>query len=157
MFYPTVKFDSLVPQLGVMRQELERAFEAVESGGHRSARGLCPLSMWHDERHVYIEADVPGFGESDLDVQFQDGRLRIRGERTLAEDQSFDHNERAFGTFERSVAVSESIDPTTIEADLANGLLRITLSRKPEAQPVSVSIRNGSDSVRKLSDDSHVV
>jgi len=87
--------------------------------------------MWHDKSRVYIEADVPGFAESDLDLQFEDGKLRIRGKRQFGEDhRKFEHNERFYGRSERAVALSDVIDPESIDAELAHGVLKITLSKK---------------------------
>lgn len=155
MLYPTVKFDSLIPHFGAMRRDLERAFDEVEANGLRRGKSMCPLSMWHDDSRVYIEADVAGFAESDLDLQFDDGKLWIRGERKLADDHpTFEHNERFYGRFERAVTLSDVVDPDSIDAELAHGVLRITLSKKPEAQPRMISIRNGSSSVKKLSGES---
>lgn len=149
-------FDSLIPTFGTMRRDLQRAFNEVGSNGHDVQSGMCPLSMWHDVGHVYLTADVPGFAESDLDLQFEDGKLWIRGERRLADDHpKFDHNERSFGRFERMVRLSDVVDPSTIDAELKNGVLTITLSKRPEAQPRTISIRGGgADSAKKLSDES---
>ncbi len=116
---------------------------------------MCPLSMWYDEGQVYVEVDVPGFIESDLDVQFEDGKLWIRGERKLADEHpGFEHNERFYGRFERAVSLTDVVDPAMIDAELAHGVLRITLSKRPEAQPRSIAIRSGSPPLKKLSDES---
>ena len=133
-----VKLDSLIPALGSMRRELERAFDDV---GSRSQCVSCPLSVWHDDDRLYIEADVPGFSEKDLELNFEDEKLWIRGERLRAEDRTFDHNERRFGKFERAVVVSDTYDPASIDASLDNGVLSIVLSKRPEAKPRTIEIR----------------
>ena len=155
MLYPTVKFDSLIPHFGTMRRDLERAFEQFESNGVHKEYRTCPLSLWHDEQRVYIRADVPGYTSDDLDLQFDDGKLWIRGERRLSEDHpKFEHNERYFGKFERAVVLSDIVDTESIDAELQDGVLTITLTKRPEAQPRSIAIRNGSHSVKKISDES---
>ncbi len=40
-----------------------------------------PLSMWQDESNVYIEADVPGLAEGDIDVTVHEEMVTISGER----------------------------------------------------------------------------
>ena len=40
-----------------------------------------PLSMWEDEQNVYVEIDIPGVTDKDIDVAVHDGTLVIRGER----------------------------------------------------------------------------
>lgn len=149
-------FDSLLPTFGSMRRDFERALGEVEAKGNVAARyGYSPLSMWQDEQHVYVHVDVPGMAHEELDVQFDDGKLWIRGERKWTKkDASFDYNERRFGRFERAVLLSDMIDPSSIDATLEDGVLCITLMKKPEAQPRSITIKHRSSPVKKLSEES---
>ena len=59
--------------------------------------------------------------------------------------QDFHLRERRFGSFVRSVRVPETIDADKIEAAFKNGVLKVTLPKKPEAQkPVrKIEVRGG--------------
>lgn len=106
------------------------------------------MSLWQDENAVYIEMDVPGIALSDLSVVVENGKLMIRGERKSVDRPSeFLHEERFFGQFERTVALNEWADPSSIEATLRDGVLSIKLSKKPEAkrQHVAINYCNGTD------------
>jgi HSP20 family protein len=95
--------------------------------------------------------DVPGIALADLDVSVENGKLTIKGERKAAERTSdYLHEERFFGQFERTVALNEWVDPSTIEATLSDGVLHLKLSKKPEAkrQKVSINYCDGSDAKR---------
>lgn len=144
--------NSLLPGLGSMRREMQRALEDVGGNGLRTV-SRCPITMWQDEGSVYVHADVPGLTREDLDLQFEDGKLWIRGERQWFGDDGFVHNERSFGKFERAILLSDVIDPSSIDARLEDGVLIIQLMKKPEAQPRKISIRH-EGSKKNLSDDS---
>ncbi len=121
------------------------------NGSADMVRKVAPLSLWSDGNSVFIDMDVPGIALADLDVAFENGKLTIRGERKAAERTSDSlHEERFFGKFERTVALSDWVDPSTIEATLSDGVLRLKLSKKPEAQrqKVTINYSNGSDAKR---------
>lgn len=102
----------------------------------------APLSVWEDERGVYIEVDVPGLQPDDVDVRIEDGTLRISGERSpLQREQKCWYEERSFGRFERIIGLADTVDPSTVEASLRDGVLRLTLHKRPEAQPQRVTVR----------------
>lgn len=150
------EFDSLMPAFGSMRRELEKAFTEVTGNGHTaSARTFCPISFWQDQKQIHIQMDVPGMTQDQLNLQFDDGKLWIRGERTWADDKvAFEYNERRYGRFERAVALPDSADPSSIDALLSDGVLHITFAKRPEAQPQSIRIRYNAGSKTNLSEKS---
>ena len=151
----STNMNSLLPALGSMRREVQRALDDVSRNGFQNATVPCPISMWQDEGSVHVHADVPGMTQDDLDLQFEDGKLWIRGERKWFGEDGFVHNERTFGKFERAILLSDVVDPSSIDARLEDGVLIIHLMKKPEAQPQKIAIRHESgSSKKKLSDDS---
>lgn len=131
-------------------RDFERDIPWNGSGTADVVRKIAPLSMWGDGNAVYIDMDVPGIALADLDVSVEDGKLTIRGERKTAERKSdFMHEERFFGQFERTVALNEWVDPSTIEATLSDGVLHLKLSKKPEAQRQKIAINYCADSDAK--------
>ena len=143
----TTRLSSYMPGsfVNTVRRELDEAFN--QALGNRAAQleqaFSLPLTIWGDDEHVYVHADVPGFDRESLDVVYKDGQLWIRGERKVTRDDGkYWHNERMFGQFERAVAIPDTIDPGSIEAELVDGVLMITLSKKPEAQPTRIAIKS---------------
>jgi HSP20 family protein len=131
-------------------RDFERDFPWNGNGPSDVARKVAPLSMWSDGNAVYIDMDVPGIALADLDVSVENGKLTIRGQRKAAE-QAHEclHEERFFGQFERTVALSEWVDPSSIEATLRDGVLHVKLSKKPEAQRQKIAISYCADSDAK--------
>ena len=81
--------------------------------------------------------------EKDIDVKVSDGNLTIKGEKQEEkEEKKKDYylQERRFGSFERRFRVPEGVDIDKIEASFKNGVLTVTLPKKPEAQAASKKI-----------------
>lgn len=145
--YPTLttaRLRSFFPEFQHMRREMDEAFQqlAGSNGNGSSWQGVgAALSVWEQDDHIYIELDVPGFTQNDLEMTFEDGRLVLRGERKLPQDQrKYWHNERGYGRFERVIALPDYADPNTVEANLENGVLYISIAKREEAKPKKIAI-----------------
>ena len=102
----------------------------------------APVAIWDDNQHVFVEVEVPGLTQDDLEVVVHQGNLRIWGERKLPDgDRNYWHNERTFGRFERLIALPDVVDPDSINAEMRAGILSIALQKRPEAQPKKVCIK----------------
>ncbi len=131
-------------------RELDREFPWNGDSAGTLARKIAPLAMWEDGNAFFIDVDVPGIALADLEISVEKGRLLIRGERKAAECKEVTHDERFFGQFERMIALGQWVDPGTIEATLSDGVLHLTLSKKPESQRQKVAIHycDGADAKR---------
>lgn len=79
--------------------------------------------------HGYdVEIPVPGFKPEDVDVTYQDDVVSVNAK-----------SERR--SFTRSFTVPEDVDPEKIEARVENGMLVLTLARRPEAQPRRIAVK----------------
>ncbi len=123
------------------RREFQKAFGDGSNGQRLVARGYAPLSVWEDQHQLHIEVDVPGLQPGDVDVTVEDGKLSIRGERKPTAAAQGRYEERAFGRFERVIALADTIDATSVEAQLRDGILSVALNKKPESQPQKVVVR----------------
>jgi HSP20 family protein len=100
-----------------------------------------PVALWQDEDHFYIEAELPGLTEQDVDVTVHNGMLFIRGERKPEEGRQYLYNGRAWGRFERVITLPEAVDADNVQAELANGILRVALPKSPEAKPKKITLK----------------
>lgn len=133
-----------VPYNGGPINRLSNLFDGVlgtDCGFLNQATSVMPMAMWEDEDHIFIEADVPGVAEADLDVTVHNGMLFIRGERKPDEGRRYLFNGRPHGRFEKVVTLPEAVDTEAVQADLTNGVLRIDLPKSPEAKPRKITLR----------------
>jgi HSP20 family protein len=101
-----------------------------------------PLAMWQDENNLYIEAEMPGILEKDLEVTVHGDLLSIKALRNKPEGRKYVFSGRTFGRFERAVALPEAVETDQIEATLADGVLHLTLPKKAEARPRKIAVKN---------------
>jgi HSP20 family protein len=114
--------------------------------GPQAARGIqayyVPASVWEEQGSYHVEMDVPGVTRDNVELTYEKGTLRITTERHAPEDRRAGLvDERRYGKVTRTVTLPESIDPESITAELNNGVLHVTVAKKPEAQPKRIEIK----------------
>ncbi len=96
-----------------------------------------------------LEAELPGLGESDVNVRVEDNLLIL--ESTASENRESAANdrpehlqrERRRRAFRRSFSLPKDVDREKIEAIFTNGLLVLSLHKRPEAKPRRIEITRG--------------
>ncbi|MFW6040860.1 MAG: Hsp20/alpha crystallin family protein, partial [Thermoplasmatota archaeon] len=80
-----------------------------------------------------IEADVPGIGKDNLDVEVREDRLTIKAEKEEEKEEKGEdylRRERGYRSFYREIPLSDEVLSDEAEASLKNGVLRIDLPKK---------------------------
>jgi len=91
-----------------------------------------------------VSADVPGVGKEDLDVSLTGNRLTVSGKRRQdiqEKGERFFAFERAYGAFSRSFTLPSDADAESLEAELADGVLNITVPKRAELQPKKIALK----------------
>lgn len=138
-----------------LRREIDRLFDDFEWGSWRSPFRRAPFDVEPFLRgevklgkvpavdvadtatNYEITAELPGLDEKDIELKFSDGTLTIRGEKKEEKEEKrkdYYLSERHYGSFQRSFAVPDGVDPEKIEATFQNGVLTVTLPKTAEAQ-----------------------
>jgi HSP20 family protein len=107
--------------------------ERLESLFGRASPGWVPpadLSETADKYLVTIE--LPGLSRSDVHLDFQDGVLTVHGQRPgqQCNPERYQQLERGQGHFSRSFRCPHPVNAEGITADLAEGVLTITLPKQ---------------------------
>jgi len=100
----------------------------VDERGGSSLRGRC----FAGGTELTVRADVPGFGEKDLEVQIAPRSLCILGRRQEASDEKegrIVYSERRPKQIFRLVDLPAEADPDGVNAKLTDGLLEIKVSK----------------------------
>ena len=116
--------------------------KAAKGGKRAYVWKPLPLSLWQDDTSIFLEAELPGVAEKDVDITVHDGVLTIKAERQDDEGRDYLHKGRAFGRFEQAISLPDLVDPEKVEASLSNGLLRIVLPKVPQAQPRKIALKS---------------
>lgn len=132
-------------KLNQLRREFENAVEHLgESASHATQQ--LPLTAWETTDGVTLELDVPGMAEADLSVAVNDGVLTVRGRRPIPRNgERPGHCERRYGEFTRSVHLDDCLDAASVVAEIGQGVLTISITRRAETQPrqIPIVIRSG--------------
>lgn len=105
------------------------------------------LSVYEDDNSVYVEAALPGVDPKDIDITFQDGYLWVRAETEEKEEgKRKKYYHRATRSFSYRVAVPGDVDDTKEpDATYKNGVMTITFTKSPKAQPKKIQVKAMND------------
>jgi len=134
------------PDLKRWHDEMNRVFDRVWGNGSRGvARSAYPpLNLWEDDETSYVEAELPGFELSDLEIFVNgDNHLTIKGERKppAVENGTWHRQERGFGSFSRSLELPYAVDEDKVSAELKNGVLLISMPKREEVKPRRIEVK----------------
>ena len=121
------------------------AFNSLYNSNNEEMRKLSHYNIEEDDKQYVIEMDMPGVKKEDLEIGIKENVLSIYAERKRvnknkvvdaqnAENAEKD-NEVVVSRYEQSFNIStKGIDVENIEANLSNGVLKITLPKKEEVK-----------------------
>ena len=98
--------------------------------------------MWEDGETLYVEAEVPGLKNEDLDISVVGNDLTIRGQTgdRPQEGAAYHRQERGFGAFNRVLRMPFEVDADRIEASLTDGVLLLKLPKAESAKPRRIKV-----------------
>jgi HSP20 family protein len=152
-------FDDPVSTLRRMSDQVERLFHDFVGARPRTPAGAPAAGGWTPQVEVsqrgeelVVSVDLPGTRREDVQVDIEDGRVVIRGERRQASERSEDgvlRSERSYGRFYRAVPLPEGANAEAARAAMRDGVLEITLPMPPRRQPRRVEIEDEDIAARK--------
>jgi HSP20 family protein len=124
---PFREMTALLPQLAAFeRMEWSPSFDVTET------------------KDAYVfKADVPGVKQEDLEIAMTGNRVQISGKRDTEQETKTDTvytYERQSGSFTRSFTLPEGVDVDLAKSELKEGVLTLTIPKKPGAQAKKIPI-----------------
>ena len=105
---------------------------------------MPPVDIYQTGDHeLVLKAELPDMTREDIDLNIENFVLTIRGEKKVAGDvkeEQFHHVERRYGTFSRSFALPQTVDPNKVSAEYKQGVLTVRLPLREEAKPRSIKV-----------------
>ncbi len=123
---------------------LNRLFNEAGRAASESSANVLPRTdvIEHSEGyHFYF--DMSGIKADSVNVQVEDGRLMVEAERKQPEwpkDAEVHLSERSYGTVRRSFTMPEDASAEGIKATYRDGVLEVTVAKKPEAKPTRIKV-----------------
>ena len=104
------------------------------------------VDVYEDDKKVVLKLEVPGIEEKDLDIRVENHTLTVKGERKFEKEEkeeNFHRIERRYGSFYRAFSLPSTVDTENVDAKYENGVLKLELKKKPEAQPKQIKVNVG--------------
>jgi HSP20 family protein len=132
-----------------LQDELQQVFERffgdadADSSSVVTAQWVPRVDIREEAERFVILADLPGVDPAQIEINMDKGILSIKGERKAeeADGRRYSRQERAQGVFFRRFALPESANPDGIAATGRNGVLEISIPKRPEASPRRINVQ----------------
>jgi HSP20 family protein len=130
-----------------LHREIDRLFNefAQGAGANGGPAKLIPnIDIAETDKAIEVSAEMPGLERKDIDISIEDDTLTIRGEKKIEEDQkdkNVQHSERTYGVFMRVLQLPPGVDPSSVEATMSNGVLKITIPKPAKPEPKKIEVK----------------
>jgi len=101
------------------------------------------VDIFETEKEITLLADMPGVRAEDLVIDLRDNTLTLEGGIAPVENAKEEsiYEEYNTGRFYRQFSLSEMIDQSKIDAQLNDGVLRLSLPKVEKATPRKITVR----------------
>src|SRR5262245_36798412 len=118
----TVARHDLLTPFTSLQREIDRVFDdftrwSPTFGGLANTDMLPIMDVTETDKEIEITAELPGLEEKDVEINFADGVLTIRGEKnaeTEQKDKNYRLVERTYGSFSRTLELPDGVNPDMI-------------------------------------------
>ena len=121
----------------------ERGFRSGLAGEAIEEHWTPPVDVMEGNDLMLVFVEIPGIVQSDIDLQFADGRLVIQGERmpSSGAEASFHRMERRHGPFRRVLDLGGHIDVAGLKAlyELEVSLVELPMQGKSGNRKIEVT------------------
>ena len=136
--------------MGTLRDEVEELFESFF--GTPALAGSAELTVpstdvAETDDAIEVTTDLPGYKAEDVNIEIRNDYLTISGE-TSEEKETEEKNgrkyhriERRKGSFSRSVRLPCDVQQDNVDAELKDGVLKITIPKAEEAKSKKIPIK----------------
>lgn len=138
-YRPFNEFDQLAKSLALFDEPFSRIF----GEGQNAKPWTPPVDIHETDHELVLKADVPDVKPENIEVNFENGTLTLKGKREFEkkeEGKGYHRIERNYGTFVRAFSLPETIDPEKLTAGYKDGVLTISIGKKEIAKPRSVKV-----------------
>lgn len=132
-----------------LQEEIKQVFDRFFSESDTDQSNVV-TSQWaprvdikEEAARFVIFADIPGVDPKDIEINMDKGILSIKGERrseSKEETERYSRVERQHGVFYRRFALPDSADADGVSASGRNGVLEISIPKRPESTPRRIQV-----------------
>ncbi len=133
------------PDFGLMPKRfsdiMDEFFNDMVSTTRDSFVPSIDVSETDDQFH--ISAELPGLKKEDINIDLENRRLTISGERKFEQKEdgeTYHRVETRYGSFSRSFQLPDSVDENSVQAKYKDGVLDITIAKSEDKVKKQIEI-----------------
>lgn len=92
--------------------------------------GQLSIDVYQTDKKIFVKSTIAGAQPEDLKISLHHDLLTIKGTRAsgaVVPEEDYLYRECYWGAFSRSIILPAEVDSRSVEAELENGVLTITL------------------------------
>jgi HSP20 family protein len=102
------------------------------------------LDVRETDDEYLVLVDLPGVSQEDVTIELDNRVLSISGTRVPVETGEAQLVERPYGSFFRNLTLPQGVDPDSIVAEFAYGVLSLRIPKPAGAKPKKIAIGGSS-------------
>lgn len=127
-------------------EEMERLADRWfrEPLGSRPGMLAPAVDVYETDDEIELRAELPGMKPEDVHIDVTDDTLTLSGERRLEHEEARENYrriEREYGSFMRSFTLPRTVDKGKIDAQMRDGVLRLTVPKVSAEKKRQIPIR----------------
>ena len=135
---------------GFLHREIDRLFEdftrGLDATGQTQANLVPSIDVAKTDKEIVITAEMPGLERKDVEISLENDMLTIRGEKKVEREKedknkSYHLIERNYGVFYRVLQLPPGVDPSKVQATMANGVLKVTLPKPARSETKKIEVK----------------
>jgi HSP20 family protein len=103
------------------------------------------MDIFEDENGITLLADLPGVSRENLGLRADADTLVLEATASASgpQDMELIYGEAQLPAYRRQFTLSRELDASRIDAQLKDGVLRLTIPKAEEARPRRIEVRTG--------------
>jgi len=129
-------------EMTTLQNHVNRLADSLWSG--RQESWVPAVDVFDSKDAVVLKAELPGMKVDDIRIELDDNVLTIKGERSFEEkldEERYYRVERRYGSFQRSLALPQSVKADDIQATYEDGVLRVTVPKAEVEKPRRIEVK----------------
>jgi HSP20 family molecular chaperone IbpA len=113
--------------------------------GAQQPHVVPPVDVFENDASITLLADLPGVTREQLQVRVDGDNLVLEATASTVgpENMELVYGEAQIPTYRRQFTLSRELDASRIEAQLRDGVLRLTIPKAEEARPRRIQVQAG--------------
>ena len=133
-----IKWTPLNNEIDTFDNIIDQFFSDLSIDPRFSSMNTNSVSNYYNEneKEYYLTMDIPGMAKDDIEVTFDNNRLKISGQRKSDKYDAYE-----YGKMERTFTVPNNVETNKISANVDKGVLKVLLPKAKSSLGRKITIK----------------